>query len=255
VVGAPVLGAIIRAQDAASLGQCGALMQELRSVHSALLAMTASIERMHERCLPTVCVARAHSHARPRSRLSRSLGIVQVQQASCERIRIRASQPAAATARALLFPARHDVGSSIDGPVPRACMLQHSATLSPNQRAPCNRGLWPRRAAQVFYERIRPFLAGSRGSELLPQGVIFQGVGPAGATPHKLHGGSAAQSPLPQVGGTRRQRVATCGVRATRNDLRDRSASSHAGHSAQSSAFACCMLIVAKFARLESPSL
>jgi hypothetical protein len=192
VVGAPVLGAIIRAQDAASLGQCGALMQELRSVHSALLAMTASIERMHERCLPTVCVARAHSHARPRSRLSRSLGIVQVQQASCERIRIRASQPAAATARALLFPARHDVGSSIDGPVPRACMLQHSATLSPNQRAPCNRGLWPRRAAQVFYERIRPFLAGSRGSELLPQGVIFQGVGPAGATPHKLHGGSAA---------------------------------------------------------------
>ena len=70
VVGAPVLGAIIRAQDAASLGQCGALMQELRAVRSALLAMTASIERMHERCLPTVCGARAHSHARPHSRLA-----------------------------------------------------------------------------------------------------------------------------------------------------------------------------------------
>jgi indoleamine 2,3-dioxygenase len=52
---------------------------------------------------------------------------------------------------------------------------------------------------EVFYERIRPFLSGTKGGQALPNGILFQGYGSEHGTRYCLFGGSAAQSPLPQA--------------------------------------------------------
>ena len=43
---------------------------------------------------------------------------------------------------------------------------------------------------QVFYERIRPFLSGTKGGQALPNGVFFKGYGPNEGTRFCLFGGT-----------------------------------------------------------------
>ena len=44
---------------------------------------------------------------------------------------------------------------------------------------------------KVFFVKIRPFLAGSKGLQAFPAGLLYEGVDPE---PMQYHGASAAQS-------------------------------------------------------------